>query len=791
MLYPALLACLRLLVGATWLPLAAALLGLGAHGLASACVARLADRLWGGRAAGTLALALYGLNPVLLHFALEPLDATVALALCLAGLTVAGLGLARPPAARRVAGGALLLGLAALARPHFLPVLLVAPVALALPALGGVLPWRRAALVWLGGGACLLLFGALNLRVGGEFRLLPWQGAFNLYAANRAGADGRYFTQEAFVADLAPGVNPARAEAEMVFARATGAEPPFAIAAQNRFWRERFIQTIRADPLGFAALQARKLYYLGNDFEPYNNKTYAYHKARAPLLRWNPLGWGVLLALAAGALAWQAPWPRALRGWLLIGAAYAAGMGLYFISARFRIPLVPVLVVCAAGWGPVLAATPWRGGMRARGRRLDALAAMALAGLLAWSPFFGARDTATFVQDEILLANAAAEAGADAQALAFARAALARDPARQDALRILLLSAFNLALDEDPAFAAAGGWAALGEAAARFQPWDPAGCLVAGVARWNNGEQAAAQAVWQAAVQNFGPAADNSRICLALIGADGADAVVAATDPAVAATLRRLLRLQADAATVLFAGHRGYSARYPENTLRSMRACLAAGAHGIEMDVRATADGVIVVCHDARVDRITNGTGRVDELTWESISRLDAGAWKAPEFAGEGIPRFAAVLDAFRDSSAMLLIELKADVGEEVVALIGARGMQRQCIVRSFSLDRIDRVKALAPDIRTQLIHYETEGWREAMHAAAAGGHAITLHVNQVTAEKVAAAHAAGLVVYVSTVDELDRIRELVDMGVDGIIGNHVDRLLQVQREQGLRQPSG
>lgn len=605
MLYPLLLALLRFLVGPDWLPLAASFAGLAAHWVAAGCVARLAERMWGTDSAGTFALAVYGLNPVLLHFALEPLDMTAATTLCLLGLVVLRWGGAAPaarlapvgsgdvmsavwrgrepsedlvrkaraaakaaaseaspppwmrgevpvlPSVGRVFAGGFLVGLAVLARPHFLPVVLLLPFVLAAAPLGGRLPWRRAALVWVAGAVCLAGFGTVNYSVGGEFRILPWQGAFNLYAANRDNANGKYFTQSVFHAELPDGMNPARAEAEALYARETGEAPPFDIDEQNAFWRGQFRASASEDPGRFAALQLRKVYYLFHDFEQYNNKTYAYHKARSPVLRWNPLGWGALLVLAVGVVVLARPRPVSVRGWLLLAAAYAAAMGIYYVSARFRIPLVSVLAVTAGGWGVFLTAAfrTRAGGFRRMaaevfpGRRgVAAVCLMAGAAAVVFPPFFEARDTRTFIQDEMLLANAAAEGGADAEAADFARRALARDPSRQDGLRIFLVSAYNLALAGRLEFAGVGEWETLLDEAERFEPRDPAGFLVQGVVFWNSGQRERAVRQWAEGVERFGAAAESSRKCLAIVGVLPPEHAARLADDPEARAIRAILR---------------------------------------------------------------------------------------------------------------------------------------------------------------------------------------------------------------------------------------------------------
>jgi len=91
--------------------------------------------------------------------------------------------------------------------------------------------------------------------------------------------------------------------------------------------------------------------------------------------------------------------------------------------------------------------------------------------------------------------------------------------------------------------------------------------------------------------------------------------------------------------------HRGAMQTLPENTLIAFREAIKAGAHMIEFDVFLSKDDKMVVIHDETVDRTTNGTGRISDLTFEQIRNLDAGGWKSPEFAGEKIPTLHEVLE--------------------------------------------------------------------------------------------------------------------------------------------------
>ena len=96
---------------------------------------------------------------------------------------------------------------------------------------------------------------------------------------------------------------------------------------------------------------------------------------------------------------------------------------------------------------------------------------------------------------------------------------------------------------------------------------------------------------------------------------------------------------------IYVAAHRGWSAKYPENTMAAYKAAAELGVDQIETDIRITADGELVLIHDATVDRTTNGTGLVREKTLAELRALDAGSWKGEEFAGLQIPTLKEFMD--------------------------------------------------------------------------------------------------------------------------------------------------
>ena len=148
---------------------------------------------------------------------------------------------------------------------------------------------------------------------------------------------------------------------------------------------------------------------------------------------------------------------------------------------------------------------------------------------------------------------------------------------------------------------------------------------------------------------------------------------------------------------IFVAAHRGWSTKYPENTMEAFRAAAALGVDQIETDIRVTADGELVIIHDETVDRTTDGTGLVREHTLAQLMALDAGIKKGEQFRGCRIPTFVEFLDFISTLPDMTVdFELKEypTAGREaeayalcdrVLALIDRYGITERCVVNTFS----------------------------------------------------------------------------------------------------------
>lgn len=477
-------------------------------------VARLAGLLWGDARAAVLAAACWAFYPVGHFFAGDPLDVTLAIALMLGGLERAFV-FWRSAKGGDALGCGFLLALAALARPQLWAVALAVPATLmaltvtlknkaTLPS--KVPPRWPVFLAVFGVAIPALLMGWANLRVSGQFTVLPTQGPFNLWAANRPGAHGKYFAQGIELRHGERHMNPASLEAAWRYAGDPATDKIDTVEEiENQwrilgdYWRAQFWSMVAEDPVGLTGRVARKALYLANNYEQYNNKTYAVHRELSPWLRWNPLGWGVLLVAVAPLLVWSRS-PVALRAvWVAAVLAYAVGLLATYVSARFRLPLVPLLAVVAGGW----AVAPWRS--LPRGRLVAGVALAAFAAVLAFYPFPGVREPDTTAQDYLLLGYAALEAGDDAEALTWARRAVEQAPGRNATRELLVVAEFNVALARlvDAGELPGADWLETrSREADALAAYSPSVNYIAGMLAWWRGADAAARARWDAAVSD-------------------------------------------------------------------------------------------------------------------------------------------------------------------------------------------------------------------------------------------------------------------------------------------------
>ena len=242
--------------------------------------------------------------------------------------------------------------------------------------------------------------------------------------------------------------------------------------------------------------------------------------------------------------------------------------------------------------------------------------------------------------------------------------------------------------------------------------------------------------------------------------------------------------------------HRGGAKIGPENTLLAFDRGMASGADGLELDVRLSRDGEVVVMHDATVDRTTSGNGPVRRYSVDELRRLDAAYWFAADgsypLRGHdlGVPRLADVLARF--PSAALIVELKendVELAVRTIDIVRTAGAVGRVAIGSFHARALRAARAYEPRIPTGSSRGET---RVALYASRLGlaprwarYRAFQVperrHTTRIVSPRfVKHAHAAGVVVQVWTVDAPDDIQRLLSWGVDAIISDRPDVAVKV-----------
>ncbi|WP_239648087.1 glycerophosphodiester phosphodiesterase [Nocardiopsis ganjiahuensis] len=253
---------------------------------------------------------------------------------------------------------------------------------------------------------------------------------------------------------------------------------------------------------------------------------------------------------------------------------------------------------------------------------------------------------------------------------------------------------------------------------------------------------------------------------------------------------------------VLDIAHRGASGYAPENTLAAIEVAAELGASTVETDVQRTADGVLVFMHDANLTRTTDveevypdrDSYAVGDFTMEEISRLDAGSWFGEEFEGEPVPTLQEGLDLMKKLKLGFLLEIKASsnhpgIEEDIAEVLhdnpwflspgslpGKPGYDRLAI-QDFNWEVVEKSRALYPDHvphgllgRVPVDQLEDYSWADQVNP----------NHNQIDEAYVRAVHDAGMEVHTYTVNTPEDMQRAIDRGVDGVITDYVDVLLEV-----------
>jgi glycerophosphoryl diester phosphodiesterase len=225
--------------------------------------------------------------------------------------------------------------------------------------------------------------------------------------------------------------------------------------------------------------------------------------------------------------------------------------------------------------------------------------------------------------------------------------------------------------------------------------------------------------------------------------------------------------------------HRGASAYAPENTLSAFYKAIGMAPSGIETDLQMTKDGVLVLFHDNKLDRTTNGTGHIGEYDWAELKELDAGSWFSESFKGEKLVKLEQFLYFFGSKNLQFALELKApNIEAETLRLIKKYNIQSKVTITSFQLEYLARVRSLNSEIKLgYLVHKLDEhaiGQVQSVQAAQ-----ICPSAKNLLKEEVDLAKAHGLQVRAWGVHNEALMHHILDCCCHGATVNFPDLLAQ------------
>lgn len=234
----------------------------------------------------------------------------------------------------------------------------------------------------------------------------------------------------------------------------------------------------------------------------------------------------------------------------------------------------------------------------------------------------------------------------------------------------------------------------------------------------------------------------------------------------------------------LIFAHRGASAYAPENTLPAFRLAADMHAFGVELDVHKTADGKLAVIHDDKIDRVSNGSGSVRDMTLAELRRFSFAAGFADKYDKVDIPTLEEVYELLEPLGLYVNVEIKA-AGTDFIHMVHdctkACGMRERVIYSSFNHWNLTDMLAYDPDAFVAPL-YGAEIVKPADYAKLFGAKAIHPHFGQIIQHPdiVARAHELGVRVHPWTVDDPDVIRRLCELDIDAIITNKPDKALEI-----------
>jgi len=233
--------------------------------------------------------------------------------------------------------------------------------------------------------------------------------------------------------------------------------------------------------------------------------------------------------------------------------------------------------------------------------------------------------------------------------------------------------------------------------------------------------------------------------------------------------------------------YRGASNTYPENTRAAFREAIRLGAHMIELDVCFTKDRKLVLMHDVTVDRTTNGSGTVSELTLEEIKRLDAGSWKSSQLEGEEVPTLEEVLQIMPIN---IWIDIHLRGGREAVEHVAQTIVEQECLHQAFiACDPKAAAAALNVDSRIMISNMYRRFLKENVREMIVGNKQLFLGLfKSDLAQGIHESKDSNInIFYYDPVILPNDLPGLFDAGVHFVVSPNVDVLVKAARKHGIR----
>lgn len=225
--------------------------------------------------------------------------------------------------------------------------------------------------------------------------------------------------------------------------------------------------------------------------------------------------------------------------------------------------------------------------------------------------------------------------------------------------------------------------------------------------------------------------------------------------------------------------HRGDSVHAPENTLAAFKSAIKCGASAVEFDVKLSADDQVIIIHDQTVNRTTNGSGNIRNLSLSEIKKIDAGGYFSEQFRGEKIPTLE---EAFQEVGEQLFMNIELtnyvtpgdNLVEKVAGLIRKYNMEKRVVFSSFYPINLKKAFSYFPDIPRSLLTWagwlgwwgRKLGYRRSLYQG------VNPAFEDVNSQMIDRAHHLGRRIQPYTVDDPVEIIKLVKLGVDGIFTN-------------------